>query len=320
MHASKPSRISWNAQRCASRSVIAFGLAALVVLAPSAHADGPVTSSVSTQPPSKPLSPSDWRTLSLASRRILRHADLANTALADKKNDVALANINKGLLLLQIIDKILPVSTVKTEIKASDLTYQDEDQVKPAFVPIFGEADEFDVVSDVTAEQQKKPVAAKPKAGASQVMVPEVTYAGFDYSGMKLNVRLANSDLHQAQDRINQGDTSGASAALQDLLGNGVIFEFSTVDQPLARAMDNLRLSEMELNNDQPLAAKTALDAASDELARYTKVAGESRSKDVEQLRKEIAADAKNITQYKKDTFSAKIAGWWGRMLAWVKK
>lgn len=303
----------------ASRMAIGVGLATLLAMTGSALADGSVSSSSILQPPPKKLSADEWRAVSLASGRILRHADQAAAALSEKKNDVALANIAKGLTLVQIVDKIVPVSTVKTEIKAGDLSYRDVDQVKPTFVPIFREYDGVDIVSPVAAQQQKAAAGAATKPTVSKgVEVPEVTYAGFDYSGVKLNVRLARTDLLQAQDLIKRGDTKAATAALQDIQRDGVIFEFSSFDLPLARTMDNLRLAESELRNKQPVAAKGALMAASDSLKQYEKIAGESRSGEVQQLQKEIDDAMKNLAQADQGDAPKKIQQWWSTVLGWL--
>ena len=112
------------------------------------------------------------------------------------------------------------------------------------FVPIYQEYDQVDVVSSVPAAKQaagKKSTPGKPKTA------PQYTYAGFDYIGIKLNLRLATRDLQQAKTLIEQHDATGATALLQDILHDGVIFEFSALDEPLVRATDNFRLVETEL-------------------------------------------------------------------------
>ncbi|MGA2498641.1 MAG: hypothetical protein ABSH20_12920 [Tepidisphaeraceae bacterium] len=87
-----------------------------------------------------------------------------------------------------------------------------------------------------------------------------------------------------------------------------MIFEFSTVAQPLVRAMDNLRLAESELKANHPDQAKAALAGASDALKSYEKLAGASRSKEVATLNTEIedlAKDmAKNPVPQKPEVFS----------------
>ena len=178
---------------------------------------------------------------------------------------------------MEIINAALPASTVTTEIKSGKLTYQDNDLVKPTFVPIYREYDTVDVISPITAQKQAKGPAVVSKSGT----VPEETYAGFDYTGIKLNLGLAKRDLQAAEDLIKQKDTKAATATLQDILVTGVIFEYSTMDQPLVRAMDNLRLAESELKANHPDAAKIALIGRIDALKNYEKLTNDTRSKEV---------------------------------------
>jgi hypothetical protein len=283
------------------------GLMALPALAADA-----ISSSVNMAPAPAKLSGDEWRALSLASSRVLKHTDQAVTALADKKNDAALANIAQGLKLVAIIDAAMPVTTVTTEIKGGGLTYQDNDPVKPTFVPIYREYDAVDIMSPIMAQKQAK-------AGASRsAAVPDVAYAAFDYTGVKLNVRLAKRDLQAAEDLIKQGDTKGATAALQDILGNGVIFTFSTMDEPLVRAMDNLRLADSEFMAKHPDQAKAALAGASDALKNYEKLTGDTHSKEVALLHREIEGVAANLAAEKPETFSKKVSDWWSRCLNWL--
>ena len=288
-----------------------IGLTGLMAL-PSL-ADDVISSSVNVTPPPTKLNSDEWRAMSLAGNRILKHTNQALVALADKKNDEAVTNIDQGLKLVQIIDAVLPASTVTTEIKSGDLSYADSDPVKPMFVPIYREYDTVDVLSSVTAQKQAKPRAIQAAA------VPDVIYAGFDYTGVKLDLRLAKRDLQSAEDLIKQGDTKGATAALQDILTTGVIFQFSSMDEPLVRAMDNLRLAEAELKANHPDVAKNALAGASDALKNYEKMTGDTRSAEVKQLYSEIDEETKSIAQEKPETFSPKVSDWWGRVLNWLK-
>ena len=299
----------------------------------SGFADDAISSSVTVSPPTKNLSGDAWRALSLASNRILKHADQAVAALTDKKNDSALTNIGQGLKLVQIINATMPATTVTTEIKSGGLSYTDNDLIKPAFVPIYREYDEVDIISPVTAQKQAKvcatghdqcsrstcKVTTAQKQVACATNEPEVTYAGFDYTGVKLDLRLAKRDLQTAEDLIKQGDTKGATATLQDIMATGVIFEFSTVDEPLVRAMDNLRLAESELKANHPDQAKVALAGVSDALKNYQALAGDSRAKDVAKLQKEIDEAVTNIAQEKPETFSLKVSDWWTRCRNWFK-
>ncbi len=296
--------------------LLATGLVTITCLAGTAQAVDTVTSNVDVTSPTQQLSGDEWHAVSLAAGRILMHVDQALDALADEKNDVASANIEKGLMLLRIVDDILPSTVVKTEIKDAGGTYQDEDSIKPEFVPIYREYDNVDVVSSVTAWKQLA-AAQSATIPAKSAPAPEYIYAGFDYTGIKLNLRLARRDLLLAQNLIKQGDAKGAMAALHYIQAAGVIFEFSTLREPLVRAMDNLRLAETELKTKHPDQAKAALSGAEDALKNYGKLAGETRSKEVAELNKEVDTVARNITDEKEESFSQKISAWWNKCEEW---
>ena len=292
--------------------------AMLSLITTGARAADAITSKVDVVPPTNQLTGDDWRGISLSANRVLKHIDSALDGLADKKTDVASANIEKGLTLIKIIDGVLPATTVKTDISGAGITYEDEDQIKPSFVPIYREYDSVDVVSPVAEQKQSKTGAKNaPAAAAKPKTAPEVAYAGGDYSSIKLDIRLARRDLLAAQDLITKGDTAAATLALQDIQANGVIFEFSATRMPLVRAMDNLRLAESELNNKHPDQAKAALGAAKDALKNYEAVAGNSRTSEVQKLQKEIDAASNSLTKETPESFSTKISGWWNKCREW---
>ncbi len=297
---------------------IAFASAVFLIVNTGAHAADAITTKVDVIPPTTQLSGDDWRGISLSANRVLKHIDSALDGLAEKKTDVASANIEKGLTLIKIIDGVLPATTVKTDISGAGITYDDQDQIKPAFVPIYREYDSVDVVSPVAEQQQSKATEKKNVApAANPKTAPEVTYAGGDYTSIKLDVRLARRDLLAAQDLIKKGDTAAATLALQDIQTSGVMFEFSATRMPLARAMDNLRLAETELNAKQPDQAKAALGAATDALKNYEAMAGGSRAPDVQKMQKEINDVTKDLSNQKPETFSKKISSWWNQCLEW---
>lgn len=298
-------------------AVLISCLTGAILFVTGAQAADTITSKVDVTPPTKQLSGDEWRAISLSAGRILMHVDQALDALAEKKNDVASANIDKGLTLVKIVDGILPPTIVKTEIKGAGVTYQDEDSITPTFVPIYREYDQVDVISPVTAQKQQAAAAKGATVAPKSPGAPEYAYAGLDYTGIKFNLRLANRDLLLAQDFVKQGDAKSATAALQDIEAAGVIFEFSAMREPLVRAMDNLRLAEAELKAKHPDQAKAALSAAVDALKNYGKLAGESRSKEVAELNKEVDDVAKNIAGQNTESFSKKVSGWWDKCLSW---
>jgi hypothetical protein len=275
-------------------------------------ANAAISSSVDVTPPPTKLTAEEWRSLSLSASRILKHTDQALTALADKNNEGALTNIGQGLKLVEIINSVLPASKVTTNIKNGALEYKDADDVKPGFVPIYREYDSIDVLSPVTEVKQFYASTRQPGT------VPDVAYAALDYTSVKLDVRLAKRDLESAQELVKKDDVKAATAALRGILTTGVVFEFSSTDQPLVRAMDNLRLADTEFMANHPDQAKFALAGASDALKNYEKLTGDSRSKEAAGLRKEIDEVANDLAKEKSETFTTKVGGWWGRCRNWI--
>ena len=69
----------------------------------------------------------------------------------------------------------------------------------------------------------------------------------------------------------------------------------------------------------RPDQAKAALTGAEDALKNYGKLMGESRSKEVTELNKDVAEVAKNINSEKDETFSKKISSWWDKCESWFR-
>ena len=299
-------------------TAIVGGVVGAVLFVAGAQAADAITSKVDVTPAANKFTAADWRAVSFSANRILMHVDEALDALAEKKNDQALANIKKGTTLTNILNGVVPGATIKTEITGAGITYKDETQVKPKFVPIYREYDMVDTISPVTAQKQISQADKSASTKASRA--PEFSYVGLDYSDVKLDLRLAHRDLLAAQDLLKAGDTVAAKLALQDIENNGVIFEFSATRMPLARAMDNLRLAESELKNNHPDQAKATLGAATDALKNYETVTGDSRAKDVKQLQEQINEVANNIGRYNPKSFSKKVSEWWDKVVDWLDK
>lgn len=295
----------------------ALALGLLLAVAVSANAEDVITSKVEAKTPDKKFNSNEWRAISLSGGRILHHVDRSTHALADKDTTTASANIDKAMTLVDILDGVLPSTHVKTDISGAGLTYHDEDDVQPAFVPIYHEYDQVDVLSPVKAAKQQ----ASDKTSENQNDEDMAySYAGLDYTGVLLNVDLANKCLNLARDLIKDNKIGQAMDALHEIQVAGVIFEFSRIDEPLVQAMDNLRLAESEMKSNHPQQAKDALDSAMDALQTYEKLTGDKHSKDVQQLRNEIHEVRTNLNNHTPQSFTEKISDWWNRCRNWFNK
>jgi hypothetical protein len=296
-------------RRRAKAPVVASALLATLLIGGPAQARDSIAAFVNVQQPKK-LASEEWRSISYAARRILKHVDQALDALAEGKTDLAATNIGQGLKLVQIVDAALPASKVKTEIKAGALTYTDQSLSKPSLVPIFREFDRVDELAMI----DPKAAGARVGQSAAKRPYPEYTYSGLEYSAVKLNIKLTKRDLLSAQNLIKKNDVKAARSALDEILWTGPVFEYSSADLPLTRAADNLRLAESEFKDHRVDEARAALSAASFELKGYVTGSGKTSSKDVEKLRSEIEQVAKELGRQTPATLSKRIADWWGRV------
>ena len=103
-----------------------------------------------------------------------------------------------------------------------------------------------------------------------------------------------------------------------------VLFEYDEIDLPLAQAADNLKLAEAEIKIGRFDAAKAALHAAVEELEKYEKQSGETRSKEVAALHKEIRELTAELekgrpTDADAQRHAARISGWWDRARKWFR-
>lgn len=293
-----------------------------------------ITSSVDVSPSTKKLTTEEQRHVSFAAGRILKHVAQARDAIKAKKTDDAKAHVDKGLTLVGIINSVLPHYTVKTEIKSGDLVYSDDDDVTPHWVTVFDELEHRDVIGPLASAKQEaaaKDAAATKDAGksGSDKAATEtplvVSHADIDYSALRLNVRLADSVLHQAKKNLDAGRTELADADLLVLQTTGVVFEYDEIDLPLEEAADNLKLAEAEMKAGRYEAAKAALHLAIDELKTYEKTVGETHAKEVKALHQEIDKLTKELATGKPTAEAQKkhtstISGWWDKVTGWFKK
>ena len=140
--------------------MLAVSLALVITGASTAvQATDRITADVKLVPSGQALSDAEQRAVSFAAGRVLKHVDQARQALAKQDKLVALAQIEKGLSLVTIIEQTIPPVQVTATITAGTLQYQDEDQVKRLVVPIYQELDSVSIVEPVVAA--KKSAASK---------------------------------------------------------------------------------------------------------------------------------------------------------------
>lgn len=299
-----------------------------------------ISSKVDVEPTTQ-LTDNESREVAFAAGRILKHVAQARDAVADQQYDTAAKHVDQGLKLIQIINNVLPHYSVKTEIKAGDIVYSDDDEIVPSFVTLFDELDRRDIVTPVLrAKKEVEGKAAEKKAESKKDgneattagkgtahAAPIVSLADIEHTTIKLDVRFASRMLAIAKQDLAAEDHQqrlNADAALLTLQAGAVMFEYEEIDLPLEQAADNLKLAEAEMKAGRHREANQALRAASDELKQYEKSAGESRAKEVRQLHQEIEKLTTELakgkpTDKQAEEHSATIANLWQRVTKWFK-
>ena len=276
------------------------------------------------------LSADESRAVSLAAGRILLHTDRARQAIANKDKKTALAEINKGLTLVKVIEQALPKYEVTTEIKSGDVVYNTKEEVSDSYVPVFDEQYIEDVVAPVVRAKRKSHAASRMKQWkhtgkkAKKTSPPMAeAFSMWRRSSMKLNVALAADALALAKEELDSDKTDAADAALAVLQSEGVIFEFDEVELPLLEAADNLKLAELQIGEGNVAAARATLKVASDDLKRYEQITGESRAKDVRELHHKIdkLIDAMEDREHSGELKKAgqEIESYWRHVVKWFK-
>lgn len=289
----------------------------LILISPGAVTAfaGPTISAERISIPNKTLTNDEQRALYQAGNRLLMHVDRARQAIKEKNKESALDNVNKGLTLVQIIENAEPQYTVKTTIKSGNMVYQDENKVKPVWVPIYSELDEISMEAPITA------VKTEAKKTGKMSGVPEITLDDATLRGkISLDVNLAKDHLGSAKDALSAGKLDDADKVLAAIEANGVSFSFDLRDRPLIQARENLMEAQTMISEGKNQDAKIALQSASDALAEYTAISKGNRSSQVADVRKEIDSLNKEVTQGNKDKegLLKKITAIWDKVVHWI--
>ena len=247
-----------------------------------------ITSST-TVTPVNTLTNQENQSLSLAASRVLYHAETAQLALADKKKDEALTQIDQGLKLIKIIKASVPKYKITTSIKAPGESYKSSEQVPQRYVTVLSDAYLEDIIAPVL--QSRKSKGGHHKATSN----PEEDFSMQGRVIISLDTILAEHMLNQAKSDLKANKLSDADNALTTIKNEGVVFESVSVPQPLAEAADNLYLAKTEMFNGRYHNAYVTLKEASKDLKAYESISGNVRGRDARGLRMKI------------DTLTAKI-------------
>lgn len=292
-----------------NRKIEALVLASTVSLLASAGAYAePRISSIVDAKPDFILTPQERESLSLSAGQLLIHVDRARDALHASDQAKAKQEIDKALTLARILKTTLPTFTVKTEVKAGTLHYEDDAKVQPPLVTLHEELNTVAILKPIRTakkEQEKKDAVAQGRPVAADIELRE--------SRAQLNVDLALIGLESAQRALAENKPTIAEGALT-AVQTGVVFEHVVADLPLERARLNLFLARQAVKSHNNQEVTTALKVAADALEEYEKMAGSNREKEIAALRKEIQA----LTQTGQGEVSEEsINKWWQIIASW---
>ncbi len=247
----------------------------------AAMAEPKITSTIDVKPEST-LTNEEKESISMSAGQLLIHVDRARTDLKTKNTEGATIEIDKALKLGKIIKSVLPIYDIKTEIKAGDQQYTDEAKVQMPLVTLHEELNTVEILKPIRVAKRE---AFKKTTGApSHPVTADVELRD---TKAQLDVDSAMSGLEKAQEALADRKLEETDAALKDIEGD-IVFEYVVAEMPVERAQANLLLARKALKENKTTQAKVELQAASDALEQYSKIAGSNREKEIADLRKEI--------------------------------
>lgn len=223
------------------------------------------------------------RAVSVAAGEVLGQVQQARSDIQYNNGRNALKHLEKGLLLLKIIDGVLPEYSVSTQIKSGDITYRDEEKLKQFIVPLYGELDQMLGLTHSVRTAKREALRKQSSEPAQEPELP--------FTSSFLDVRDARHLLDQAAAAVKRGDTQGADKYLASLQEH-VTFQYDVVDVPLATARRSLLEAARMVAADSYPRAKQELLRAAASLEIYRTQVGQGTDKDLDS----VLADVRKLT------------------------
>lgn len=276
----------------------------------NAYADNSITSTVSIHSASKTISDNEWQTLSYSAGRIIKHVDLARIAIDQKNKQPAIEQVEKGLLLVKIIETVVPPVEVNTEIKAGDVVYKDEDRVNEILIPIYNNSVRYDILAPVM--RAKSEVKNQPPL--------KVLQEGIDFSTEYLNAAIARLYLESAKRFLQEDKLAEADKMLAELLDRGTVFESVQYEMPMSRAVSLMGASEKAYNENNFAASETFLRQASDAMSEYAKTLKTEERVIMERVSTNLNDLADVVhDQTRHSSFSSKFSSLWNEITGMIR-
>ncbi len=269
------------------------------------------------------LNDQEAQAVSQAAARVLYHTERAKLAIADKKKNEALKQINQGIKLIRIIRHAVPKYKITTSIKASDLSYKTSEEVAQRYVTVVNNSYVEDVITPVVQAKKSKAFHHQHKATAN----PEEDFSMVRRTSVTLDTFLASRMLNVAKTDVKANKMADAGKALMVIQTSGVVLDSVSVELPLAEAADNLYLAQAEMSKHHYKNALVTLKKASESLKAYGKMSGHAHGKRIGALTNKIdkltsAIDAhhnKKEIEAMMEKSKEDMASWWHEVKSWFK-
>lgn len=272
-----------------------------------ALADDKITSNITVTPKRK-LTQGEYRALSDAAGRILTHVHLALQDIRNNDIDAAKQELNKGLVLVKIIENSAPTFEIDANIKSGDTTYTDKRIIEKLIVPIYSEMDETETVL-FPIKQAKKESAAQAAAKNSSTPMD----IDFIFTKASLDVKDAKSDLQKALEALDNKDNSLASLSLADIQNRLVVFEYDEWDAPIVRARSDLWQARNSVEGKDWSGAKAYVKDAGESLKVLKDKGGKEVSEKVKAIIDQFSALNKKLDD-KKESAKADLLALWDKL------
>jgi hypothetical protein len=285
------------------------------------------------------LNEEERRALSLAAGRLLKHVHQARQAVNQQQKQQAIGHIDKGLMLVQIIESAVPTYQVTARIQSGNMTYEDKEQVKQLEVPIYAELEKVTLMAPLMAakqeaakndraahksmsgQQSQQSSSEQPSQPSRSAMTPVVAGVEMRHTHIMLDVSAAKEHLQAAKHALSNDKYEAADGALA-AVQRGVGFAYVEVDLPLLRARENLMLAKAQVQAGQVQDARMPIESAAQALERYAPRADKPRAAQVQSLQKEIQNYAQQLSQQpqqgqqkKQQAVVEQIDEWWDRIV-----
>ena len=131
-------RRGYHTLNVAFSAVVLLGVTGILLPSHALSAKPRIESKVTVEPKQK-LTSSEKASLSRAAGRILLHINDAREAIKKIHKEDPRSHIEKGLILIRIIEESSPYYEVKATITSGSLTYEDVRRRRQLFVPVYEE-------------------------------------------------------------------------------------------------------------------------------------------------------------------------------------